>query len=77
MSLVKGSVIPLTPRQLQKFIDRCLEGANYNVRNAAQIHIEYWDDDLQTHRRVPAYFLSMEQTEHGPKTIVVSERKLV
>ena len=66
----------LNPRQLRNFVDRCLDGTTMGVRNAAQVHIEYWDETYQVYRIAPAYSMSMQQTEHGPRTVVISARKL-
>ncbi len=62
------------PRLLE-YILRVTGSSTAGQKKASQVYVEYYDDNYQTYRRRPALSMRVEQTEHGPITLIVSEQK--
>ena len=65
---------PMKPRQVTKFIERVTNSVNQAVKESAQVYVEYYDDEYRVARTVEAQSIRMEQTEHGPLKIIISEQ---
>lgn len=63
----------LKPQRLTDFIGRVLRGLKAPVINAAEVYIEHYDDDYRSTRRSAAQSVKMEQSEHGPVKIIISD----
>ena len=63
----------LKPKSLVEFVDRILTGRSAGVIKGAEVWIEYYDNDLMTTRRRAAHSIKMEQSEHGPAKIIISD----
>lgn len=61
------------PRVLEyilKVTKHCSDG----VKNSSEVIVEYYDRDHLCHRRYITTSLMIEQTEHGPLTLVIGTR---
>ena len=63
----------LKPKSLIDFVNRTLTGRSSGVTNAAEVWIEYYDDDRMVTHRKAAHSIKMEQSEHGPAKIIISD----
>ena len=63
----------LKPKSLIDFVDRTLNGRNPGTIKAAEVWIEYYDHDHMNTRCRPAGAIRMEQSEHGPVKIIISD----
>ena len=63
----------IKPERLTDYISRILRGFPQGVKDAAEIHIEYYDDDRMTTCRKAAKSMRMEASEHGPVRIILSD----
>ncbi len=62
------------PRLLE-YILRVISGSTAGQKRAAQVEIEYYDEDYRVRRRSKAKSIRVEQSEHGPLTLVISTVK--
>ncbi len=65
----------LHPERLTDYIHRILRGFKQGVKDAAEIHVEHWDETYQVYRVVKAKSMRMKASEHGPVTIIISENE--
>ena len=63
------------PERLTDYMHRVLRGFTQGAKDAAQIHVEYYDSTYQVHRTVAAKSIRMEVSEHGPVMIIISENE--
>lgn len=63
----------IKPGQLISFIERVMGNVNTGVKKAAEVYVEYYDEQHSVHRIVPAASVRMTQTEHGPMKFIISE----
>jgi len=52
-----------------------MRGFTQGVKDAAEIHIEYYDRDRGVSYTQPAKSVRMQATEHGPVKIIISENE--
>lgn len=65
---------PVNIIRLSEYINRITRDTSAGAKKASRVYVEYYDDSYQTHRRRPAQSVRMEQTEHGPLTLIISEQ---
>ena len=63
----------VSPGQLLSFVERVISHVKPGVRSAAEVWVEYHDENYNTHRMVQASSIRMMQSEHGPMKIIISE----
>ncbi len=59
------------PRLLE-YILRVTGSSTAGQKKASQVYLEYYDDNYMTHRKVKAKSMRVEQSEHGPLTLIIS-----
>lgn len=65
----------IKPERLTDYIHRIMRGFTQGVKDAAEIHIEYYDRDRGVSYTQPAKSVRMQATEHGPVKIIISENE--
>ncbi len=61
------------PRLLE-YILRVTGSSTVGQKKASQVEIEYYDERHRTFCRLNAKSMRVEQSEHGPLTLVISDR---
>ena len=67
-----ANIILNLPRLLE-YILRVTGSSTAGQKKASEVHLEYWDADYRSHRKVKARSMRVEQSEHGPLTLIISE----
>jgi hypothetical protein len=63
--------------RLLDYILRITGGMTPGQKKAAEVEVEYHCETYSTRRRIKAKSMRIEQTEHGPLILIISEQETV